>query len=559
MPLRRALRGCLALLELGWLTTLMLVPCYFNIYDVRAFEPDKAYLTRDCAALLGVLALLALTLRLAAGARRDVATTRPACTPRTLWRHVVSLARRYPTLAPMLALALVTGLATATSILPSASWYGSYARAEGALTITAYLVVGIVILAFLRRPAPLERLSTAIALAGVAPAGYGWVQHLGRDPLPWQQADLAARVPGTMGNPIFLGALLVITLPLAMLRLILAAWPHGPGPAAPGLTPARLAAVAGWGAVVLLEAGALFFTKSRGPFAGLLAELPVFAVAAASAWQLRWLRRLTLGVTAISLLLLLGLNLLGTAVLGRIQEGSALRLLQWAPSASGSSEVRLDIWAPALSLIPKRPLLGCGPDVLQFCYYPVYPTALRHIEAPNAVPDRTHNMFLDAAVETGLLGLAAFLALLGVTALTLWRLTRRAADPRHRLLAAALLAALAGHLVEGFFGIPIVATQLLTWCIAGMAGAMVAMARPATAPCFGVDRSPRPMIVVADVGMVDCPCFGAIVRPCPPAAAGAVAAIRPQPEAPQPRLSTAPLLVCPEPRAQANAVRRGRR
>ncbi len=509
--LRRVPEG---LLEFAWLVTLLAVPIYFNVDDVRAFEPDKAYLLRDCAALIAVLALLAFALRLLCSAvSADLPRNDPPG-PRSVSRASWRFCRRRPTLLPMLALAAVVLLATAASILPSLSWYGSYARAQGALTTLAYLVVGLAVLAFLRRPGQVERLGTAIALSGVAPACYGWVQHFGADPLRWQQSDLSARVPGTMGNPIFLGALLVMTIPLAAYRLLLAVRPQGtilPPAADPGAAPLRASGTQpghapapvpsaegtasrsrpsasfvlqprfwialGWAAILIVEGGALIFTKSRGPFAGLLAGLAVFAASLSFMWHLHTLRRLV-GPAAVAAAAVL----LAVSLLGHGSQNGTLRLLQWNPAASGSSEVRLDIWGPALSLIPKRPLLGCGPDALTFCYYPVYPTSLRHVEAPNAMPDRMHNMFLDAAVETGLLGLAALLALLGVTLATLARLARLAATPRQRLFAAAALAALAGHVVEGFFGIEIVATQLLTWLICGAAGAMAVMAAdPATA------------------------------------------------------------------------------
>jgi len=560
-----------ALLELGWLATLLAVPIYFNVNDVRAFEPDKAYLLRDCAAILVVLAFACLTLRLVAAARHvpesvpapgaavhnpqdmhgaspgssgsrplPAGSVRRLAPPSGFFRSSVlpsgrtaieTCVRRFaqlPTLVPMLALAGIVLLSTANSILPAESWNGSYDRAQGGLTTLAYLAIGLAILGYLRRIAQAERLGTAIALAGVAPAAYGWLQHFGADPLPWQQADLALRVPGTMGNPIFLGALLVMTIPFAAYRCLVATWPDGLAAQAPGGGAVATESIPGtvrggqdargpragqiggsgqdaraprgeamqlsvavapnlwqvcfWAAVVLLQLGALVFTKSRGPFAGLLAASAVFVLATSWAWALVWLRRLALGAIGVAAALLLSVNLLGAGLLGPIQETSALRLLQWNPVASGSSEVRLDIWGPALSLIPQRPLLGCGPDVLMWCYYPVYPTALRHIEAPNAVPDRTHNMFLDSLVETGLLGFAALLALLGTAVLVLCRLVARAPTSSGRLLAAALLAALAGHMVEGFFGIEIVATQLLTWTICGAAGALALMTHHSTAP-----------------------------------------------------------------------------
>ena len=460
-------------LEVGVLSTVLAVPVYFNVNDVRAFEADKAILLRDLAALLGVLLLLRLTLGCLARALADMPVIAPPAgsTVTGRGRHAVTrlLARtwhglrRRPTLLPLGCLALVTLLATLTSILPTASWHGSYARGQGAETMLAYAALSLVLLCCLRTPRQARRLGTALALAGVAPAGYGWVQHFGLDPLPWQQADLTARVPGTLGNPIFLGAMLVMTIPPALACLACALQRRQRAPAAL------------WLGVVILELAGLYFTKSRGPFLGLLVGLAVFGLAIAHALAWQRLRRLTLIVCALAILALLALNLGGAALLGRGGDTSASRLVQWLPQDSGSSEVRLEIWGPALHLVAQRPLLGCGPDVILWCYYPVYPTALRHIEDPNAVPDRMHNMFLDAAVETGIPGLAALLAVFVVAGVTLFRVAGRAADRDLRLLAAALLAALVGHAAEGSVGIPLITTTLYLWLIAAAAGAMAAL------------------------------------------------------------------------------------
>jgi len=490
----RLTRLCDYAIEGGLLLTVLAVPVYMNLGDVRVFEPDKAILLRDAAAVLGVLALLRLafrTLPLPSPARRAAgpALARP---PRraSLPGALIDAARRRPTVLPMGLLALVTALAAAASILPDVSWNGSYARGQGVLTLGAYLIVALLVATLTRHAAQARRLGAAIALSGFLPAAYGWVQHAGRDPLPWQQADLAARVPGTLGNPIFLGALLVMTIPLALWRLVLAveaarsALARRDGPRARGV---RAALILAWGAVAVVEGGGLLFTRSRGPFAGLLVALVVFGLALAHARALPWLRRAAtiLGVGAI--LVLLAANLWASGA-GRAA-ASAPRVLRWAPATSDSSEVRLLIWRPALDLVARRPVLGCGLDTLMTCYYPVYPTPLRHIEAPNAVPDRMHNILLDAAAETGLLGLGALLVLLGVTARTLLRLTRRAAHSPERALAAALLAALLGHVAEGLFGIAIVSTLLLTWAIAGLAAALTALDQNATTAAEGQQES----------------------------------------------------------------------
>ncbi len=508
-------RLCALTLETGWLAAVLVVPVYFNIDDVHVFEPDKAFLLRDAVALLAVLALLRLLLRLlsvppaarpvaavadlrslAAPARRPAPRDgHPSARPR-LGRAVT----QRPTLLPMLALAAVTLLATATSVLPGVSWGGSYARGQGALTMLAYLTMGLLVLGLVRTLVQVRRLVAAMALSGLAPAAYGWVQHFGHDPLPWQQADLTARVPGTLGNPIFLGALLVMTIPLALYNLALALHqdttvatvPLSASDAPPsayssmlilrawwGRAPSwRYLGALGWAVVVIVEAGGLLFTNSRGPFFGFVVGLTVLGLGLARAWDLRRLGRLSLALAGAAVVAIVGANVLGTAQLGHVGERSPLRLVAWVPHDSGSSEVRLLIWRPALDLVARRPLLGCGPDTLLSCYYPVYPTALRHVEASNAVPDRTHDIFLDAATETGLLGLAAFLAFLGVPAAVLIRLVARARRPTERATAAGLLAALLGHVAEGIFGIAVVDTLLLAWLIAGLVGALSAMEAP---------------------------------------------------------------------------------
>src|SRR5260370_19622330 len=106
---QRTIRICAALLELGWLAAVVAVPSYFNFNDQRAFEPDKAILVRDLAAVLAVLALLRLTCSFLAPPPRQAAGL--AALPR-LGSRVLGAFRQRPTLAPMLGLAAVTLLST---------------------------------------------------------------------------------------------------------------------------------------------------------------------------------------------------------------------------------------------------------------------------------------------------------------------------------------------------------------------------------------------------------------------------------------------------------------
>ena len=88
------------------------------------------------------------------------------------------------------------------------------------------------------------------------------------------------------------------------------------------------------------------------------------------------------------------------------------RFLYLLPSESGTSEVRSLLWNSAPSLVKAHPVLGCGPEVLIFCWYPDYPSGLRSIELANAAPDRSHNEDIDVVLTTGILGALTYLALI---------------------------------------------------------------------------------------------------------------------------------------------------
>ena len=45
-------RYCEAVLEAGWLGSVVLVPLFFNVYSARVFEPDKITLLRSIALVM---------------------------------------------------------------------------------------------------------------------------------------------------------------------------------------------------------------------------------------------------------------------------------------------------------------------------------------------------------------------------------------------------------------------------------------------------------------------------------------------------------------------------
>jgi O-antigen ligase len=167
---------------------------------------------------------------------------------------------------------------------------------------------------------------------------------------------------------------------------------------------------------LVLIAAALLVTFSRQAWIGVLAGLLVLGA-----------RRGRRGVLA--LLGLLAVLLLLVPVPGH-DATFAGYLASSANTSTTSTATRIGLWQQALDFIGARPVLGIGPGQ----YSSLNP------DAGNHPIFYAHNVVLDLAVELGVLGAAAFVALFGAAIAGAWR---RRAD-----LAAALLVA---YLVAGLF------------------------------------------------------------------------------------------------------------
>lgn len=233
--------------EACWLLALTMVPIFFNLYSARHFEPDKAVTLRS----LALIALAAVVVRwIAARLSRDDRPAGEGVPPAVgppFWRRFAAI----PLAIPVLLYALVYLVATLLSVVPATSFWGSYQRLQGTYTNLSYIMLFVAIVATLRRREQLERIVTVSLAAGLAVAGYGVLQHFGRDPLPWR-GDVITRVASTMGNSIFVAAYMIMLVPLALYRVVT-------GLSAARAAPASANARAEWGwalsRLLLLGAG----------------------------------------------------------------------------------------------------------------------------------------------------------------------------------------------------------------------------------------------------------------------------------------------------------------
>jgi len=434
------------LIETGWLLALIVVPLFFNVHSHRVFEPDKLGLLRTMVTGLAPLAAMVAVQGRARVPGQD-----------SLRSRLVSLLH-VPVVPPTLALVGVYLLTTAWSVAPRVSLLGSYQRLQGTYSMLCYVLLLAYMLICLRDREQMERVLAVIVVTSVPVSLYGILQHYGLDPLPWQ-GDVTRRVTSSMGNAIFVGAYLVMVIPITLGRLIeslRSGAPTGDQRAVPPFVwiVSIVVQVAAWlvlsfvqsilvsllvfFAVLLLarsRRGAwapvaqaamccmalpaqlvtLLYSASRGPQIGLLVGLVLFSLLSVAVARKR---RVALSVVASGLILaalLLIMNLPASPLAAVRQVPYVGRLGRLLELDRGTGRVRTLIWEGALDLLrddPLRAVIGYGPETLQLVYNRSYPAELAHFESRTATPDRSHNETFDALIMTGVPGLLAQLALM---------------------------------------------------------------------------------------------------------------------------------------------------
>jgi tetratricopeptide (TPR) repeat protein len=358
---------------------------------------------------------------------------------------------------------------------------------HGTYNVLCYAIVFFLIILNLHTTQQLEQLITVALLASLPVALYGVLQHSGFE-LIFPGYDYSQRVISTMGNPIFLGAYLIMVIPLAFGRLLVSLRALlGRGQLALSRR-STLLEVLGYSSLLVLQLVCLLYSNSRGPWFGLLAGVLFFAVTIALRHRMIWLLFVTIVAGAALIALLVALNLPNVSV-EPFTESHYLSRLTFSDElaeGTGTEWVRLYIWQGILELIrsnpnigftpdllrPIRLLIGYGPEAMKFVFPQVYPPGLAYIESREAMADRAHNELLDLLVTTGVLGLLAFLILVGSFFYCGVHLLWRTRSFKTQISLIALLSAVFAHLIEAQFGILLPSAELLLWLYLALVSVM---------------------------------------------------------------------------------------
>lgn len=396
---------------------LAILPLWVAPWTVGAFEPAKVDLLRIWAFGMAVLWILART---RGGRQRGPA-------PRSL-RATVALG---------VSLGAAYGIATALSIAPNVSLWGSETWRRGTVTFLCQVMLFLVAVDVVSSGEDARRLLFAVCLGSIPVSLYAIAQILGFDPVEWTAVwpttpERIERSFSTLGNPNILGGYLAMALPIAV------GW---------GMSLRRTAHKIGAGLLVLLQLAALLSTFSRGSWLAAAIGMGVLGLVA---------RKKTL-------LLPIGLALIGllAVVFVRTHLGRSL------------AAARPEIWQCSLALIRARPLLGYGPETLSLAVSQHQLAGTLSVCAPPLWFEYAHNLWLDTAVEIGALGFVVFVAFLVALSYTFFAGLSNLTGASDRMVLGGMLSALAAYVVQMQFMFPTVVPTTLFWVLAGTSVACV--------------------------------------------------------------------------------------
>ena len=309
-------------------------------------------------------------------------------------------------------------------------------------------VVLVVLLAL--RAVPGHRLPTALALGFTFAAAYGvarscWESCHGYG-FVWIRAHAFIH-PVTYGEMMGLGLLGGFSLWLR------------PEPRGADYRPYALFSI--------LTATALILSDTRAAILGVMVGFAALCVVE-SAYR-RWLKWGTLAA------LLCGISMIflptGRALL------PALRHF-WSGAGANAELDRLVLWDVAWRAFRDHPWLGVGPSN----YGTVFPVYFHGSLQGYRVWSSAHNISLHQMAERGVVGLAAFLTLVGVMLTLAWRRVRRNPDAWNLWAFSATVAFLVMNLTETAFQIEQIATFFLFIWALGEAGPLLQETQATTAP-----------------------------------------------------------------------------
>ena len=292
-------------------------------------------------------------------------------------------------------------LSTVFSIDSHTSLWGYYSRFHGGLVSTvSYIVLYYALVTNLTRD-KISFLIYSIISSAALVALYGVLEHFGIDKHLWVQ-DVASRVFSTIGQPNWLSAYLVAILPLP----IFLAFNH--------CHPRSNRGSIFYFSLALLFFITIIFTKSQSGLAAtglILAAIIIYFTGRKLKFIYFLIVPLILVLAIAKRDFIVKINPFGVSNLAALVEADRATRL----AGSDSMIIRQVVWQGARELGLKNPLFGTGLETFGYTYFTVRPALHNLLSEWEFLYNKAHNEYLNFLANTGFVGLAAYLLLIGWT------------------------------------------------------------------------------------------------------------------------------------------------
>jgi len=372
------------------------------------------------------------------------------------------------------------------------SLFGTYKRFEGLTATLCYIFLFYATVNFVTTQKRLYFLVIAIVTGASISSIYGIAQHLGFDVFKWSSFD-ARRVFSTFGNPVFLSAYLVMTLPLLIALFLndsskqkeqfVSKSPH-----------------IVWIYFVLssLIYTTFWLTNTRACFMALIGGLiPLLFVTFKKLTRERY-KFIVLVVTFILIGIFFNIghetslikhfvsdvkiaadsskSLSSEERLESVSFSDKVQVYQrpWIAnklSAGGSTFSRIFQYFAATEIIKDYPALGIGPDTIGIVYQKNLARVFSVLESDGRFhfprQDRIHNDILDTAVTRGIFGLGTYIWLLTAFSVYVGKNYKRLSS-YNKILILGLLSGIICYLIQNEFSFGNTPIVTLFWVMMGL-------------------------------------------------------------------------------------------
>lgn len=314
--------------------------------------------------------------------------------------------------------------------------FGSHNRYEGLITYTVYVFNFILVSKFIKVT---KKSVNIVLIVASLMSIYGVLQFYGIDPIQeWALSKI--EVPnsiGTIGNRNFLSSYLCIFLFISMASYIFI-----------GKKNYLIYSI-------ILFAGLISTLTRSGWFAFIIYSLVGFIFIFKNKIQLK--RSILIFITFAIVFMLINL----TSRSEIFDRANNTVKIEEDGSVIIADSGRIEILKITLKAFKDRPLLGWGPDTLRERLNTEYPELqVNYIKNYNQIIDKSHNEYLEYAVNNGVFSLFFYLIILVVILIKLL-------SNRSNYISNILFLTILGYMIQGFFNISVIMVAPIFWILLG--------------------------------------------------------------------------------------------